>query len=84
MVNIIKGCFDDDVVDPDHYKGDAMQVIDAYKALYGVDDELSGCRFSIFQYLFRYDKKGTPIQDLRKIKWYVNRMIDILESKESD
>ena len=30
------------------------------------------------KYLWRYDYKEKPIEDLRKADWYLNRLIDVL------
>lgn len=33
------------------------------------------------KYLDRYDKKGTPIQDLEKAKHYIEKMIEVEKAK---
>ena len=59
----------------DHYKNYKIQPIDF---IYSNDlPFIEGC---IIKYICRYEKKGTPIEDLKKIKLYV----DILIEKEEE
>ena len=59
----------------DHYKNYKIQPIDF---IYSNDlPFIEGC---IIKYICRYNKKGTPIEDLKKIKHYV----DILIEKEGE
>jgi hypothetical protein len=31
------------------------------------------------KYVWRYDYKGKPVEDLRKARWYLERLIEELE-----
>jgi hypothetical protein len=33
---------------------------------------------NVMKYLWRYDYKEKPVEDLRKADWYLNRLIDAL------
>lgn len=71
----------DNVNHPDHYKSssglEAIDVIEAFTA------ELSGleavCTGNALKYLLRWKKKN-GVEDLKKARWYLNRMINSLES----
>lgn len=71
----------DNVNHPDHYKSssglEAIDVIEAFTA------ELSGleavCTGNALKYLLRWKKKN-GVEDLKKARWYLNRMIKNLES----
>ena len=41
-------------------------------------------RGNIVKYVTRFPYKGTPIQDLEKAKWYIQRMIDKLKEERED
>ena len=71
---------------PDHYQTGWIECIDAVEAAVG---DLPGneafCIGSAIKYLWRYRKKGKPIEDLQKAKWYINRAIDIvIDSNKED
>lgn len=62
---------------PEHYGGDttyeAIKVIDAWG--------LGFCLGNCVKYICRADKKGTPLQDLKKAAWYLNHYIEQLEKE---
>ena len=55
----------------DHYKNFKIQPID-FIYLNGISF-IEGC---IIKYICRYKNKGTPIEDLKKIKHYVDILIE--------
>ena len=71
---------------PDHYKGGWIECIDAVEA--AVNDlpgDEAFCIGSAIKSLWRYRKKGKPIEDLQKAKWYINRAIDlVIDSNKED
>lgn len=64
------------VVDkPDHYNKGAIEAIEAIKASMP-DHEFRGyLKGNALKYLWRYDYKGKPVEDLRKCRWYIERLI---------
>jgi hypothetical protein len=58
--------------EPDHYKDFEITPVDFIEA-----NNLGFCQGNIIKYACRYDKKGTPIEDLDKIIHYA----EILKSK---
>lgn len=69
---------DDPVNHPAHYAG-AIECIDALESI-GVGKDF--CHGNAIKYLWRLGKKDNALQDARKAKWYLDRLISILE-KES-
>lgn len=67
---------------PSYYKGsNGIEAIDVIEAASGFDGALHFCRGSAIKYLFRAgNKKGnSALQDFRKVRWYVNKVIEMLE-----
>lgn len=69
---------------PDHYQSNSgMEVIDVIEAftsdLKGIEATDTG---NIIKYACRWSKKN-GIQDLKKIMWYTQHLIDHLEKQES-
>jgi hypothetical protein len=69
------GASADPVEQPDHYNKGAIEAIEAIKASMP-DDEFNGyLKGNALKYLWRYDYKGKPVEDLRKCRWYIERLI---------
>ena len=62
-----------EVVDhPEHYGGadnpyEAIKVIEAW--------QLGFCLGNVVKYISRAEKKGAPLDDLKKARWYLDREI---------
>ena len=74
-----------DEINPTHYKKGNIETIDY---LVAVCKDLSGdeaiCVANAIKYLSRYrQKSSSPQKDVEKAKWYVDKLIEILMSKES-
>ena len=66
------------VENPDHYNTGAIEAIEAIKASMPTDQFFGYLKGNVMKYLWRYDYKEKPIEDLRKADWYLNRLIDAL------
>jgi len=65
----------DPVDQPDHYNKGSIEAIEAIKASMP-DQEFKGyLKGNALKYLWRYDYKGKPVEDLRKCRWYIDRLI---------
>jgi hypothetical protein len=60
----------DRVNHPQHYAGGGLEVIDAIEA-WGLGFNLG----NVVKYVSRADLKGSPLEDLAKAKWYLEREI---------
>ena len=66
-----------DVNHPKHYNKGKIEVIDAIE-----DWELSFCDGNVIKYVARHRHKGKPIEDLKKAKWYLERLIQQYEQQK--
>jgi hypothetical protein len=67
----------DPVGHPSHYTGGRFECIDVIEEL-----DLPFHLSAALKYLWRYRKKGKPIEDLKKARWYIDRYIGVLEKQE--
>jgi hypothetical protein len=65
----------DPVEQPDHYNKGAIEAIEAIKASMPANEFNGYLKGNALKYLWRYDYKGKPIEDLRKCRWYIERLI---------
>ena len=63
---------------PDHYNTGAIEAIEAIKASMDSEQYFGYLKGNVMKYLWRYDYKEKPVEDLRKADWYLNRLIDAL------
>ena len=66
------------VENPDHYNTGSIEAIEAIKASMPSEQFFGYLKGNVMKYLWRYDYKEKPIEDLRKADWYLNRLIDAL------
>ena len=68
------------VNNPAHYKiadpsnPNAMECIDAIQDSMTKEQFAGFLRGNTMKYLWRYDKKGKPLEDLQKAMWYLERL----------
>ena len=65
----------DPVEQPDHYNKGAIEAIEAIKASMPTNEFNGYLKGNALKYLWRYDYKGKPMEDLRKCRWYIDRLI---------
>ena len=65
----------DPVEQPDHYNKGAIEAIEAIKASMPEQEFKGYLKGNALKYLWRYDYKGKPVEDLRKCRWYIDRLI---------
>ena len=66
------------VENPDHYNTGSIEAIEAIRASMPSEQFFGYLKGNVMKYLWRYDYKEKPIEDLRKADWYLNRLIDVL------
>ena len=66
------------VENPDHYNTGSIEAIEAIKASMPPEQFFGYLKGNVMKYLWRYDYKEKPVEDLRKADWYLNRLIDAL------
>ena len=72
----------DNVNNPRHYNKDGIECIDGIKASMSEKEFLGYLKGNTMKYLWRYDYKQKPLEDLQKAKWYLDKMINIIHNNE--
>ena len=72
----------DMVNQPPHYNRHGVEAIDAIQAATGDGYEyhLQG---TVLKYIWRYRYKGKPQEDLKKARWYLDRLIEEYDDAET-
>lgn len=84
MDNYIPQVKVDNVNHPKHYEG-KIECINAMQEVLGKDGTISFCIGNAFKYIWRCRKKHeTPIEDLKKCRWYINKALELLESEDKN
>ena len=79
LVEAIEKEVPDAVNHPSHYTGAGIECIEAIKASM-TPDALSGyLKGNVQKYLWRYEKKVNPVEDLKKARWYLDYLINEME-----
>ena len=63
---------------PAHYGGDTVYEVIKVIEAWGLDK--SYCLGNSIKYIARHLRKGTPLEDLRKARWYLDYEIQRLEA----
>jgi len=74
---------DDYVNHPPHYKQGDIECIDAIKAALG-DGYTYYLQGSVIKYIWRFEHKENPVQDLQKSAWYLDRLIGEMQKYGED
>lgn len=62
---------------PKHYNTGKIEVIDAIE-----EWEMGFCDGNVIKYVARHRHKGKPVEDLKKAKWYLERLIQQYEQEK--
>ena len=68
----------DPVNHPPHYKTGEIECIDAIKASMSDEQFIGYLKGNVQKYVWRMSYKGRPVEDLRKARWYLDKMIEEL------
>lgn len=71
----------DPVNHPAHYTSGSIECIDAMQAAFGDEAVKDFCLCNAFKYLWRHRNKN-GVEDLKKARWYLNRLIREMEVEE--
>lgn len=73
-----------DVVNsPPHYKAGGIEAIEGIEASMGPEAFAGYLKGNIMKYMWRYERKGKPVEDLKKAQWYLGRLIAAQEKMSS-
>lgn len=72
----------DEVNEPQHYNYGKYETIDVIVDTLGEYEAIHYCHGNVLKYTMRMWHKGKPITDCKKARWYMNKMIELLEKTE--
>jgi hypothetical protein len=76
--NMSGGDFDP-VNKPEHYASQGVECIDVIlQNCRDLPGDQAALYANIQKYIWRYNSKGDPVRDLRKAKWYLDRLLDVV------
>ena len=64
----------DPVSRPAHYASGGVECIEAIKASMSREAFLGYLKGNVQKYMWRYEKKENPPEDLKKARWYLDRL----------
>lgn len=67
---------EDNINKPLHYHSNGIDVIGFAEAQFSKEEQKGFYRINAIKYLTRFDKKGTPLQDLEKAQFYLNKLLE--------
>jgi len=69
----------DPVNSPSHYNSGGIEAIEAIEAALSSDGFRGYLKGNVMKYMWRYEKKAKPIEDFKKARWYLDRLIQKVE-----
>ncbi|MEL0016750.1 MAG: DUF3310 domain-containing protein [Rhodospirillales bacterium] len=70
---------DQNMVDnPPHYNNGSVECIEAIEAMLTKDEYIGYLRGNALKYMWRFRYKKKPFEDLRKARWYEERLMKFL------
>jgi hypothetical protein len=73
----------DPVNRPSHYTAGGIECIDAIEASMTPTEYAGFLKGQVLKYVWRYRLKGKPTEDLKKARFYLDRLIQITEKEET-
>lgn len=67
---------------PPHYNNSGIECIEAIYHALGEEGFIKYCQGNAMKYLWRFQYKGKPEEDLRKAKWYISKIVEIIGDDE--
>ena len=71
-----------DHINPEHYKIGGIETIEYMKAKSTPEEFRGHLRLTALKYLSRFGKKDDELQELKKAKWYLDKLIEELENEK--
>lgn len=74
----------DNVNRPSHYTQGGIECIDAIRASMSAHQFSGFLKGNVIKYLWRFEHKGKPAEDLKKAAWYLDRLIKHIEGEQAE
>lgn len=71
---------EDLVKHPSHYTYGKLECLDVMKAILTKEEFHGYLKATALKYLWRFERKGNPVQDLNKCKFYIDKLIEEQET----
>ena len=71
----------DPVERPAHYNQGEIECIDYIRQVLGLDGFIAYCKGNVTKYNHRASYKGNPLEDTKKARWYLDKMIEAQSEK---
>ena len=68
---------------PSHYNQGDIECIDAMISAKGLEKTIAFCECSVFKYDWRLGNKDAEEQEVGKIKWYLDKYLELKKVKET-
>ena len=69
-------CWNDDPVNnPSHYNEGGVECIEGIESSMGLSQFRGYLKGNVLKYVWRYENKGKPVEDLKKAEWYLSKLI---------
>lgn len=62
---------------PSHYNQGDMECIDGIVGAFGKDEAAVFCKINAFKYLWRLGHKDDEVQEIGKLKWYLDKYLEL-------
>ena len=72
-----------DAINPSHYKQAGVECIDVILQTQGAEYTKGFCLCNAMKYLYRHNAKNGD-EDIKKAKWYLDKYLEIAETKEAE
>ena len=66
---------------PLHYNTGEIECIDYIRQVLGLDGFIAYCKGNVTKYNHRASYKGNPLEDTKKARWYLDKMIEAQSEK---
>ena len=74
---------EEDVVNnPNHYNTGSIECIEGIQASMSTEAFAGYLKGNCMKYLWRYDYKGKPVEDLQKAQWYLAKLLNVVVFEE--
>jgi hypothetical protein len=78
----VNGAEEDMVNNPSHYTYGKVECIEGIQESMTPEAFKGYCKGACLKYLWRYERKAKPLEDLKKAQWYLNKLIEGVESED--
>ena len=75
---------EDPVNNPSHYNNGSIECIEGIQASMSTEAFEGYLKGNCMKYLWRYDYKGKPVEDLQEAQWYLAKLLNVVVFEEGE